>query len=105
MVKFQNGKIVTDLEAVEFFSLILKEWADYPPELVETIVGSIEDWELEDFWLRTDGYLIADNSHYKNDPDTVNLIKVGEGEWIVLDYTNEEMEEFVDSIQGNLDIS
>ena len=108
MVKFvygdkgKKGRIVTDLDTIEFFSLVMKEWAQYDEYEIEVLIGATEDWEIEEKTLMEDGFDILENMKFVQG-EMITLKKVGHGEWIISGYSDEDMDEFVDSIQDNLD--
>lgn len=98
MVKFEKGKIVTDLkEDIELFMLIMRKWAKYNEGEVDALINSIEDWELKELTLMTDGFGILENS-YVTDGELITLIKVGEGEWVIEDYEDWQMKDFVKTL-------
>jgi len=98
MIKFEKGKIVTDLqEDIELFTLIMRKWARYNENEIDALINSIEGWELTEHTLMTDGFDILENLYFI-EGEMITLIKVGQGEWVIKDYSDEEMQEFVESL-------
>ena len=81
-------------EDIEFIMLIMRNWAHYEESEVEALVNNIEDWELTERTLMDDGFNILENMSFVKE-ELVTLIKVGQGEWVVKDSSDEDMEEFV----------
>jgi len=92
VIEFEDGIIVTDLDDIDFLKLVLMNWGDYNENEAEALVADNADgWgeEMEDI-----GVLLTSNNDFAS-PEEIVLIKVGEGEWIVEDKEDWEMEDLV----------
>jgi len=99
VLELEDGKIVTDLEDIDFLALVLVEWGEYRENEAEALVSAnIENWADE---MENIGVLLTLNADFVPS-ETITLIKVGEGEWIVEDMEEWEMEDFVDLLSLNI---
>ena len=97
------GYIKTSKSDEDFLYGVLLEWAQYP---VNEAVASIQDarregW-LEDPYLRKDGFDTEMNFGDTTLP-SVTLIKLDEGKWVVPGMDFEDLDEFAESVEGNLE--
>ena len=97
------GYIKTSKSDEDFLYGVLLEWAQYP---VNEAVASIQDarregW-LEDPYLRKDGF-DTEMNFGDTTPPSVTLIKLDEGKWVVPGMDFEDLDEFAESVEGNLE--
>lgn len=98
-----SGYIKTSLDDIDFLQGILLEWAQFPQNEVEALLSNLSDSDmLTDKYLRDSGFCTEDNSG-SIDAVSVNLIKFGDGKWVVDDMSFEDLEEFAESVYGNLE--
>lgn len=104
MIEFGDGKIKTDLSDMGFIERILRTWGDYTRSEAEVLVNSFSSQELSDDWLMQEGVSLNQGTHFVAGEEIL-LKKVGHHEWTVKDYSDSEMEAFVDLINGDADPS
>ena len=90
----KKGIIVTVLKDLDFFEMLLKKWAGYPDNEVAALMAAIEPWEITEEVMREEGFDILENRYFIQGK-LITLIKVGDGKWIIENYSDSEMKAFV----------
>ena len=97
MVKFKNGKIVTDLDDIDFIELVWLRWAGYEESDFDYLRAGLQEG-LSEGSFRKEGVLVVENAFFVQ-PDYVVLKKVGEGQWMIEGADHFEVEDFVERFQ------
>lgn len=93
--KIYKEYIVTDLEDVDFISEVLVGWARYELTEAEAILADAVDNDmLIEGILLSEGFDILENTCFIPG-DSITLIKVGNGMWVVEGFDESDLEDFV----------
>lgn len=90
------GYVQTSQDDVSFLRQVLLVWSQISKSEVDQILP--EGYGGGDAVYRTDGFLVTDTMSNK-----INLIKIGEGQWVVVGMNYEELVEFAGGCEGNLE--
>lgn len=94
-VKFENGEIVTRLADLDFFILVLKSWGEYPENEIGSLIDdAVHYGETTELYLMRHGFGILQNMGCV-EGELIYLIKLGHGAWMIQDYSDLEMSQFV----------
>lgn len=100
---FYPAYIKTSKSDKDFLWGVLYEWAQYPTNEATALMQDAEkEGYLEDKYLRSEGFYTEMNFG-EITPPSITLIKFDEGKWVIPDMNFEELEEFAESIEGNLE--
>lgn len=94
MVRFEDGRIVTDLGDCALFELIWRKWAKRDETEIEAFWAKMTTQEMTDEWLKNEGFTFYKKSCFLCD-ESICLIKVGFREWTIKDASVKEVEVFV----------
>lgn len=101
--KFYSKYIQTNLDDVDFLISVLQEWAQYPQHDLDILIESeLLGDRLTDNYLTLYGFELNEIS-YALVGENVKLTKFGVGMWVADNLSSKELDEFAESIKGNID--